>query len=144
MASFAPHAGILNRIQWMAEAFPWQKGDVALFKTSPAFVDSIWEMFGPLIAGKQLIMGICESMHMQQGALAAAMCVTACFEIPASAGVPLVILHPRSRSPAELIAALTRWKVSHLVAVPSLLVSLVAELQGEHMDTALRIAGALI
>ena len=53
MDGFALHAGILNRIQWMAAAFPWQKGDVALFKTSPAFVDSIWEMFGPLVAGKQ-------------------------------------------------------------------------------------------
>ena len=112
-----------------------------MFKTSPAFVDSIWEMFGPLVAGKQLIMGIRRSMHMQQSTLAAAMCVTACFEGSASAGVPLVILQPRSGSPAELITALTRWKTSHLVAVPSLLVSLVAELEGELRDAAVRVAG---
>ena len=32
-----------------------QLGDRVAFKTSPCFVDSIWELFGPLLAGVPLV-----------------------------------------------------------------------------------------
>lgn len=49
-------AGLLNRIKWMEAMYPWQPTDVACFKTSPAFVDSLWEMFGPLVAGEASVL----------------------------------------------------------------------------------------
>lgn len=32
-----------------------QEGDRVAFKTSPCFVDSLWEVFGPLLAGVPLV-----------------------------------------------------------------------------------------
>lgn len=44
-------AGLLNRIRWFERAFPFSNGDVACFHTAPTFVDSLWQIFGPLFAG---------------------------------------------------------------------------------------------
>ena len=44
-------AGLLNRLNWMSSTYPWQQGDVACFKTSSTFVDSLAEMLAPLVAG---------------------------------------------------------------------------------------------
>jgi amino acid adenylation domain-containing protein len=51
----ALHRGIANRIEWMADAWPWRVGDVACLKTSCGFVDSVAELFGPLLAGVPLV-----------------------------------------------------------------------------------------
>ena len=45
------HRGIHNRLAWMWQAFPFEAGEVLALKTAPSFVDSIWETFGPLLAG---------------------------------------------------------------------------------------------
>ena len=45
------HLGMMNRFEWMAESFPFSADDVGCIKTSTSFVDSIWECFGPLVAG---------------------------------------------------------------------------------------------
>lgn len=45
------HRAALNRFHWMWRSFPFQPGEVCCQKTSLAFVDSIWEIFGPLLAG---------------------------------------------------------------------------------------------
>lgn len=42
---------LMNRIDWMHEAYPFAPGEVACCKTSIGFVDSVWEMLGPLLAG---------------------------------------------------------------------------------------------
>ncbi|WP_424627947.1 non-ribosomal peptide synthetase [Bradyrhizobium sp. SYSU BS000235] len=42
---------LMNRIDWMHEAYPFAQGEVACCKTSIGFVDSVWEMLGPLLAG---------------------------------------------------------------------------------------------
>lgn len=47
--------GILNRIDWMQSAYPLKHGDAVCHKTSLAFVDSIWEVFGTLLAGARLV-----------------------------------------------------------------------------------------
>lgn len=41
----------LNRLHWMWRQFPFASDEVCCLKTSPSFVDSIWEMLGPLLAG---------------------------------------------------------------------------------------------
>jgi amino acid adenylation domain-containing protein len=45
------HRGALNRFQWMWERYPFQPEDVCCQKTNLGFVDSVWEIFGPLLAG---------------------------------------------------------------------------------------------
>jgi amino acid adenylation domain-containing protein len=45
------HRGALNRFGWMWRAYPFRPGEVCCQKTSASFVDSIWEIFGPLLQG---------------------------------------------------------------------------------------------
>jgi len=45
------HRGAINRFWWMWERYPFQTGEVCCLKTNLGFVDSVWEIFGPLLAG---------------------------------------------------------------------------------------------
>jgi amino acid adenylation domain-containing protein len=45
------HRGAINRFWWMWERYPFQIGEVCCQKTNLGFVDSVWEIFGPLLAG---------------------------------------------------------------------------------------------
>jgi amino acid adenylation domain-containing protein len=45
------HRGIINRLKWMYRAYPFAPEEVCCQKTALGFVDSIWEMFGPLLHG---------------------------------------------------------------------------------------------
>jgi amino acid adenylation domain-containing protein len=45
------HDATLNRFAWMWAAFPFQPGEVMCQKTAIGFVDVVWEIFGPLLAG---------------------------------------------------------------------------------------------
>lgn len=45
------HRGCMNRLEWMYRTWPFQPGEVCCQKTALGFVDSVWEMFGPLLAG---------------------------------------------------------------------------------------------
>jgi amino acid adenylation domain-containing protein len=45
------HRACLNRLAWMWRAYPFQPGEVCCQKTNLGFVDSMWEIFGPLLAG---------------------------------------------------------------------------------------------
>jgi len=45
------HRGALNRCQWMWKRYPFDVGEVCCQKTNLGFVDSVWEIFGPLLAG---------------------------------------------------------------------------------------------
>ena len=45
------HRASLNRFAWMWRKYPFQAGEVCCQKTNLGFVDSIWEIFGPLLAG---------------------------------------------------------------------------------------------
>ncbi|WP_062207120.1 hybrid non-ribosomal peptide synthetase/type I polyketide synthase [Aureimonas sp. AU12] len=47
----ALHRGALNRFGWMWREMPFQVGEVAVQKTALSFVDCVWEIFGPLLAG---------------------------------------------------------------------------------------------
>lgn len=46
-----PHRGAINRFRWMWEQYPFADGEVCCQKTSLNFVDSVWEIFGPLLQG---------------------------------------------------------------------------------------------
>ncbi|MEG4342108.1 amino acid adenylation domain-containing protein [Microcoleus sp. A003_D6] len=45
------HRGAINRFQWMWQTYPFKGEEVCCQKTSLNFVDSVWEIFGPLLQG---------------------------------------------------------------------------------------------
>jgi amino acid adenylation domain-containing protein len=45
------HRAAVNRFAWMWRTYPFQAGEVCCQKTNLGFVDSVWEIFGPLLAG---------------------------------------------------------------------------------------------
>lgn len=45
------HEGAVNRFRWMWQSYPFEAGEVLCQKTALSFVDSVWELFGPLLAG---------------------------------------------------------------------------------------------
>ncbi|MCB5909703.1 non-ribosomal peptide synthetase [Streptomyces pinistramenti] len=49
------HRGAVNRIWWMRRAHPVTGAEVWAARTSPAFVDAVWETFGPLLSGVPLV-----------------------------------------------------------------------------------------
>ncbi|HVR98992.1 MAG TPA: amino acid adenylation domain-containing protein, partial [Thermoanaerobaculia bacterium] len=51
-----PHRGVCNHLLWSQEAHRLGTGDAVLQKTSMGFDVSVWECFGPLIAGARLVL----------------------------------------------------------------------------------------
>ena len=49
------HRGVVNRLQWMQQAYGLNERDVVLQKTPFSFDVSVWEFFWPLMAGAQLV-----------------------------------------------------------------------------------------
>ncbi len=49
------HRGAVNRFHWMWETYPFAEGEVCCQKTALSFVDSAWEVFGPLLRGAPLL-----------------------------------------------------------------------------------------
>ena len=84
------HGATINRFEWMWSEFPFTAGEVACQRTSVSFVDSIWEMLGPLLAG-----------------------------------VPIVIVsNETAKDPSATVDLLSRFGVTRLLTVPSLLSAL--------------------
>ena len=50
-----PHRGIINRLQWMQDAYPLDTDDKVLQKTPYSFDVSVWELFWPLMTGAKLV-----------------------------------------------------------------------------------------
>ncbi len=48
---FGLHRGAINRFHWMWQNFPFAEREICCQKTSLNFVDSVWEIFGPLLQG---------------------------------------------------------------------------------------------
>jgi amino acid adenylation domain-containing protein len=53
-AVVATHRACMNRFQWMWQAYPFEAAEICAQRTSLSFVDSIWEIFGPLLQGVPL------------------------------------------------------------------------------------------
>ena len=50
------HHAIMNRFQWMYKRYPLKPHEVCCAKSSLSFVDSIWELFGPLLRGTKTVL----------------------------------------------------------------------------------------
>src|SRR5690606_856298 len=46
-----PHRQLLNRLEWMWREYPFAPDEVSCQKTALSFVDSLWELLGPLLRG---------------------------------------------------------------------------------------------
>jgi acyl-coenzyme A synthetase/AMP-(fatty) acid ligase/N-acetylglutamate synthase-like GNAT family acetyltransferase len=93
-----PAAGALNRIQWQLKYFPFEKAEVALARTSLAFVDCIAEIFAPLAVGIPLV--VLDDRHASE---------------PSSR-----LLNPW-RDPRLVLNACREYQVSRLVVTPTFL-----------------------
>lgn len=60
------HRGVVNRIQWMWEAFDYTNQDVILQKTTFTFDVSVWEIFMPLCWGTKMILCSDEDVSIPQ------------------------------------------------------------------------------
>jgi amino acid adenylation domain-containing protein len=49
------HRATMNRLHWMYRAYPFASEEVCCQKTPLGFVDSIWEMLGPLLRGIPIV-----------------------------------------------------------------------------------------
>ena len=49
------HRGAVNRFHWMWHTYPFTAGEICCQKTSLSFVDSVWEIFGPLLQGIRVV-----------------------------------------------------------------------------------------
>jgi non-ribosomal peptide synthetase component F len=45
------HRGTVNGLHWLWKSYPFSEGDVCCQKTAISFVDSVWEIFAPLLQG---------------------------------------------------------------------------------------------
>lgn len=51
----APHRASINRFSWMWNRWKFTPTDVCCQKTALSFVDSVWEIFGPLLQGVRTV-----------------------------------------------------------------------------------------
>jgi amino acid adenylation domain-containing protein len=49
------HRASINRFCWMWDNFPFREDEICCQKTALGFVDSVWEIFGPLLRGVPLV-----------------------------------------------------------------------------------------
>lgn len=49
------HRATINRLAWMWQRYPFVPGEVCCQKTALSFVDSVWEVFGPLLQGIPIV-----------------------------------------------------------------------------------------
>lgn len=45
------HRGTVNGLHWLWKTYPWEKEEICCQKTAISFVDSVWEIFAPLLQG---------------------------------------------------------------------------------------------
>ena len=50
------HRATVNRLRWMWRTWPFAEDERCCHKTTLAFVDAIWEIFGPLLGGVPLVL----------------------------------------------------------------------------------------
>jgi amino acid adenylation domain-containing protein len=61
------HRQIINRLRWMKEAYPLVEGEMMCQRTALNFVDSLWELLGPLLEGIPTLVLADESIKSLSG-----------------------------------------------------------------------------
>ena len=63
---FGSHGGMLNRLNWSWSKFPYEQREVCCHKSGMSFVDSIAELFAPLLKGVSTILFSTATVHDSQ------------------------------------------------------------------------------
>lgn len=93
------HAALGNRLQWMWAEYPWQEGERACAKTTTAFADFFWEIFGALLAGVPVVVPSSDS----------AKDIASLAELIHDHGVSRLVITPSLLSAAIGTGVFTRW-----------------------------------
>lgn len=67
------HRGAVNRFKWMWKTYPFEADEVCCLISSLSFVDSVWEIFGPLLRGISIVIipnEVLKDPHLLVNALA--------------------------------------------------------------------------
>ncbi|WP_280368854.1 amino acid adenylation domain-containing protein, partial [Nocardia abscessus] len=104
------HHSTVNRLRWMWREFSFASGETMCQKTSLAFVDSVWELFGPLLAGVCTVVVDRETVAAPDSfvRLLAAQEVTRVVVVPTLLSLMLDALDAHSAS----LPSLRHWTVS--------------------------------
>lgn len=97
------HRGLLNRAHWMWREFPFAPDEVCSQRTPLGFVDSVWEVFGPLLAGVPSVVLSTEEVveperlvgALARGGVTRIVLVPTLLRAVLSSGLPLAELLPR-------------------------------------------------
>ncbi|MFC6841592.1 non-ribosomal peptide synthetase [Xanthomonas theicola] len=91
------HRGVMNRLEWLRRRYPLAVGDRVVLKTPLIFDLSIWEIFGPLMAGATILMADAraESDVMHLGELLAAPGTAFAYFVPSMLDAYLSYAPPR-------------------------------------------------
>ena len=104
------HRAALNRIRWMWNRYPFEPGEVGAHKTSLAFIDSVWEIFGPLLAG-HCVLVVSEEATANPAALSALLARHAVRRIVLVPSL-LHLLLEGTENPGQSLAGVRRWFVT--------------------------------
>ncbi len=117
-AALLPHRQVMNRMAWMAETYPLMPGEAVAQRTALSFVDSLWEILGPPLAGVPMV--IVEEDAVQDPtrlvAVLAREGVTRLWVIPSL----LEVLLDRYPDLKERLPRLTFWVTSGEAIAPTL------------------------
>ncbi|GAB3979303.1 hypothetical protein GCM10027615_55430 [Plantactinospora veratri] len=104
------HRAVVNRLHWSWQTQPYEPGEVCCQKTAATFVDSVAELFGPLLGGVPLVVLPAEVTGDPAGLVRAlaAHRVSRIVLVPSLLRVVLHILE----GTGERLPALRRWTVS--------------------------------
>lgn len=123
------HSTILNRLQWQWETFPYSPTeDAGVFKTSLTFVDSVAEIWGPLLTGDEIIVFNSLLVFVHHDIF-----------FPHFIDLAIIVV-PRevTKDPNRLITVLQKYEIERLVLVPTLLKSLLMYLSQQKEASLLR------
>ncbi len=93
-AVVSTHQAVLNRLAWMWRAYPFRDAEVAAHTASFGFVDSVWELLGPLLGGVTVVLATERELHdaRELARVLAARGVTRVVLVPSLLGAMLEVL----------------------------------------------------
>ena len=104
------HGAVLNRLAWMWREYPFAAGEVCCHTTSLGFVDAVWQVFGPLLAGVPLVLAARDGL-LDAGRLAGLLAAGAVTRVVLVPPVLQALLAAVAGGPA-LLAGVRWWTVS--------------------------------
>ena len=103
-------AAVLNRLAWMWRRYPFADGEVCAHTTALGFVDAVWQVFGPLLAGVPLVVAADDDL-LDPGRLAGLLAARSVTRVVMVPSVLAAVLDAVAGDPGRL-AGVRWWTVS--------------------------------